>query len=426
LNHRFNTDNPIREVLFSPDEEYIIVPVWPRQLQTIRVRDGAVVNEWKEHSATITHMAFSPAGDRLAAAFSDNTIRVFEFPSGRPEHLFLGHSKRAWQVAWSPAEDALASVGEDGTVRLWDLKQGSQRLHFKLPTKRNSTNEQVEDFAYLKDGVHVSGICEGKSFVWDVTTGKSVSSDQVAEPGTKVYAPPVVDALFPGAMSNVLAKWDPQSIFIRPRHSLDVIGRPIGTSNSIRVRRDGSEIVQIWYDKLRRWSIEPLELIDERTIGSPKSFDVVFDISHDGKRVCGVSVGDGRPKGPVKICDLNQATCVALEKFEDIREAHFSPGGDRVVLMSPGVPEYDAYTGAKIREYVDRSIPLGTINYSADGQRLAVYSLLGYTTIHDVATGEETIRLEGGAVGLLFASDGTSMVMSGAPDGGLFFWPGKK
>jgi hypothetical protein len=108
--------------------------------------------------------------------------------------------------------------------------------------------------------------------------------------------------------------------------------------------------------------------------------------------------------------------------FGYVEDARFSPQGDRILIRSGGVHEYDAHSGARIRNY-GRTRDVAA-SYSADAQRVAVTSELGFTTIYDAVTGEETLRLEEGGF-VIFARDGTALLANGGP-GGLTYWPGRK
>ena len=126
----------------------------------------------------------------------------------------------------------------------------------------------------------------------------------------------------------------------------------------------------------------------------------------------------------MEIRDLKSWTVVDLVKCKYAGGACFSPTGDRILILYNGVHEYDAYTGTHIRDYTQEQPT--AVSYSADGQRIAVASQLGYVAIHDAVTGEETLRLDAGAGAIVFARDGTSLLTSEAPDRGLYFWQGMK
>ena len=66
-------------------------------------------------------IAVSPQNDRLAAAGTDKTVRVWDAATGRTIWTFRGHTNQVQEAAFSPCGTRLASVGWDGTARVWDV-----------------------------------------------------------------------------------------------------------------------------------------------------------------------------------------------------------------------------------------------------------------------------------------------------------------
>jgi len=65
--------------------------------------------------------AWSPDGQLLATADSNESVRLWDPQSSRQIACLLGHSFAVDTVAWSPDGKVLASAGNDATVRLWDV-----------------------------------------------------------------------------------------------------------------------------------------------------------------------------------------------------------------------------------------------------------------------------------------------------------------
>jgi WD40 repeat protein len=65
-------------------------------------------------------LAWSPDGNLLAVASSDNAVRLWDLATGQPRRSVLRH-KELGAVAFSPDGLALATGGADGT-KLWDLQ----------------------------------------------------------------------------------------------------------------------------------------------------------------------------------------------------------------------------------------------------------------------------------------------------------------
>lgn len=73
-------------------------------------------------SGSVTSLAISPSGDRLAAGSDGGVAKVWNLAKlGAPPQYLEGHAHTVTDVAFSPDGKRLATSSKDGTVRLWDL-----------------------------------------------------------------------------------------------------------------------------------------------------------------------------------------------------------------------------------------------------------------------------------------------------------------
>lgn len=417
--NRFPHPDPRPGAIVSPDEEHLLTPVWPRFLHVIRLRDGVTVNVLRDHGAGVNCIAFSPTGDRIATASDDESVCVFEYPSGKLEHRFFGHyGGSVWQVAWSPTGNTLASVGNDGMVRLWDLQQGSVRRQLLLPPDSPISADDVWGLAYLQNGQQVNLIDRsGRSFTWKISAGSPTTP--VESPQTPV--PVSSDSATSTAVDShaPVSQWDIQAYSIPNRFQISN-RELVGINSCTRLIDGGSQIIEIEDGRWRTRNTRSWRESGKSPTDSERALKIVFDISSDGAWLCGKD-----EEGHVVIHDCAQATNIRLDHFHSVRLATFSPQGDRVLVVSgDGVLEYDVDTGRRIRRL---SHELATAaSYSADAQRIAVAFEAGYVSNYDAITGEETLQLDRGASAIVFARDGTSLLTVDRQDGSPYLWLGSK
>lgn len=75
-------------------------------------------------SASTWGLAWSPNGDRIAAASDDNLVRIWNVETGHMAMVLKGHTSGVKGVTWNSDGTKLATASLDKTVRIWDAESG--------------------------------------------------------------------------------------------------------------------------------------------------------------------------------------------------------------------------------------------------------------------------------------------------------------
>jgi WD40 repeat protein len=162
----------------------------------------------KGHTDTVTSVAFSVPGDRLASASSDATVRVWDAKTGQSLHTLNGHTDTVNSVAFSGAGDRLASASSDATVRVWDAKTG-QPLHTFEDTGF------VTNVAFSSDGLYLK--TERGSLLLPLTA-LSTSAPTPHSPAQRIF---VLDRWVKADSEDILwipAEYQPSCIAVHSCH----------------------------------------------------------------------------------------------------------------------------------------------------------------------------------------------------------------
>ena len=150
---------------------------WPAAATTTRSASGmssAADRSARRSTAdarAVRGLAFDHAGETLAVAGQDGTVRLWDVGDRRPSGPALrGSGGFASTVAFAPDDEILASAGGDGSVWLWDV---DDRRPLGPPLAGHT--DVVDAVAFSPDGETLaSSGADGTVRLWDVPSGRAL------------------------------------------------------------------------------------------------------------------------------------------------------------------------------------------------------------------------------------------------------------
>ncbi|KAH8651716.1 hypothetical protein BGZ61DRAFT_229661 [Ilyonectria robusta] len=329
------TRSLIRE-LFEKEE-----PDWITLRPSVESDWNACLQTLEGHGDSVSSVAFSADGQRLASGSDDKTVKVWDAATGACVQTLEGHGDWVNSLAFSADGQRLASGSHDNTIRVWDAATGAcvQTLEgHSLP---------VRSVAFSADGQRLASGSHDKTVkVWDAATGVCVQT-------------------------------------------LESHGDSVA---SVAFSADGQRLASGSYDKtVRVWDAATGVCVQTLESHGGSVASVAF--SADGQRLA-----SGSHDNTIRVWDAATGACVqTLEGHGNwVTSVAFSADGQRLASGSGDktVEVWDAATGACVQTLEGHSSWMTSVAFSADGQRLASGSHDKTVKVWDVATGACVQTLE--------------------------------
>jgi WD40 repeat protein len=202
------SNGPRTRVAFSPDGQRILT--WGSRIGPARVWSAPVGPEmaiFKEHTTTVSGVAFSPDGKTVLTGSHDGTARLWDVQTGREKVVLKGHANWVTSVYYRPDGQSVLTGSHDGTARLWDAKTGKETASFKGHTG------PVTSVSFSPDGKTVLTGSEDKTArLWDAETGQEKAKlEGHADDITSVAFSPDGKTILTGSDDGTARIWDAQT-----------------------------------------------------------------------------------------------------------------------------------------------------------------------------------------------------------------------
>ncbi len=122
------------DLTWSPDDRALAAACTDNRVRLWTTADLGSYRTLEGHSEGVTNVAFSPDGQVLASASEDQTVRIWAADTGQELVVLEGHTRAVTSVSFSSGGAFLASKSQDKTVRLWRRDNWSTVATFNEPT----------------------------------------------------------------------------------------------------------------------------------------------------------------------------------------------------------------------------------------------------------------------------------------------------
>jgi dipeptidyl aminopeptidase/acylaminoacyl peptidase len=164
----------IAALAYRPDGKLLAVGGY-QEARLVDPGKGSALGRLPEQKASVTALAFSHDGQRLAVASGSTgeagEIRVYGSVNGqinsKPDKTFTAHADIIHAVDFSPDGAILATTGYDRLIKLWDVSSGKELRILK------DHSDAVYGLAFSPDGKLLASAAADRAVkVWEAASGK--------------------------------------------------------------------------------------------------------------------------------------------------------------------------------------------------------------------------------------------------------------
>jgi WD40 repeat protein len=358
-------------------------------------------------------------GGRLAIAGANDDggfAGVWDTSTGQPAVELTGHEDTVTDIAFSPDGARLATTSADGTARVWDATSGDQLL--ELPATLDPEGQPIERsaVAWSPDGRRLAVAAAAAAGLYDATSGR-------VQAELRGHTSAIEDITFDVAGNLIATAGDDETARVWDARS----GAPL-----LVLRGHASNVYAVAFSP----SATGIYLATASADGTAKIWNAARDSGKELLTLAGHSAGiaglafspDARFLATAGLSPDNTARIwsLGLLHSDRVSSVAISPDGKTLASASlDGAHLWEAATGQEVRllRGADRS-GVAVVAFSPDGALLASGGYGGAVELWDTSTGQRARALPGprdAIAQVVFSRDG-ALLAAASDDGTAFVW----
>lgn len=363
-----------------------------------------------KHDGRIHAIAFSADEKFIATAGADQTLRIWEMPSGRQLQRITGIPE-TFMKEFSDGEDELlfidklvfsssgkflVLIGHDESARVWEVESGRELVNF-------TSKHDLSKFSFSRDEKYFATVGHRTTSVFEVATGKQLSSVEHKGASEVVFSPDGQTFATAGYSDNTARIWSSKTgkqvtSFTREFKDVTPHHDPNGI-NSVAFSADGAYLFSANKDNTARvWDLrrrrEVARLPHGDVVGyvglSPRGDFLISASNTDHQNDAGF-----KGTSDVYLWDIKKKRVWIKASHRDGVGYHvFSPDGK--YFVSAGVDAsaqlFDLTTRRRIA-LLEHDERVNSVEFSSDGKYIATASSDNIVRVWESRTGREVARM---------------------------------